>query len=50
LLVVSSTCLDRLPEKVAADRDGLLVVFGHSDIGVLNQVSQAGADLHQCRV
>lgn len=28
----------RLPEKVAADRDGLLVAFAHSDVGVLNQV------------
>jgi hypothetical protein len=28
----------RLPEKVAADRDGLLVAFAHSDVGMLNQV------------
>jgi hypothetical protein len=28
----------RLPEKVAADRDGLLVAFAHSEIGVLNNV------------
>jgi hypothetical protein len=30
--------LHRLPEKVAADRDGLLVAFAHSEIGVLNNV------------
>ncbi|WIA12449.1 hypothetical protein OEZ85_012484 [Tetradesmus obliquus] len=29
---------DGLPEKVAADRDGLLVAFAHSDVGVLNNV------------
>ncbi|KAF6240403.1 hypothetical protein COO60DRAFT_1709046 [Scenedesmus sp. NREL 46B-D3] len=29
---------DGLPEKVAADKDGLLVAFAHSDVGVLNQV------------
>eukprot|EP00775_Hariotina_reticulata_P015155 gene15155-biopygen1975 len=28
---------DGLPEKVAADREGLLVAFAHSDIGILNQ-------------
>lgn len=28
----------RLPEKVAADRDGLLVAFAYSEIGVLNNV------------
>lgn len=28
----------RLPEKVAADREGLLVAFAYSEIGVLNNV------------
>ncbi|KAF8071348.1 NIPSNAP3A [Scenedesmus sp. PABB004] len=29
---------DGLPDKVAADADGRLVAFAHSDVGVLNQV------------
>lgn len=28
----------RLPGKVAADRDGRLVLFAHSDVGLLNNV------------
>jgi hypothetical protein len=31
-------CTRRLPEKVAADREGLLVAFAYSEIGVLNNV------------
>jgi hypothetical protein len=30
----------RLPSKVAADPDGALVAFAHSDVGVLNQVME----------
>lgn len=33
-----SSSFRRLPEKVAADRDGLLVAFAYSEIGVLNNV------------
>jgi hypothetical protein len=28
----------RLPDKIAADRDGRLVAFAHSDVGMLNNV------------
>ena len=28
----------RLPDKVAADADGKLVFFGHTDVGTLNNV------------
>lgn len=33
-----ASAVHRLPDKVAADQEGLLVAFAHSDVGVLNQV------------
>lgn len=30
--------LKRLPDKVASDPDGKLVFFGHTDVGMLNNV------------